>query len=90
MPRYIIERSVPGVHRLNAEGLKNLSKRSNEVLSEMGPHIQWMESYVMPDKLCCVYVSESEDLIREHAKRGPFPIDRVTQVTSIIDPTTGE
>ena len=90
MPRYIIERSVPGVHRLNAEGLKNLSKRSNEVLNEMGPQIQWMESYVAPDKLFCVYVSPNEEMIREHAKRGPFPIDTVTQIRTIIDPTTGE
>jgi Protein of unknown function (DUF4242) len=90
MPRYLIERSVPGVHRLNAEGLKNLAKRSNEVLNELGPQVQWMESYVMPDKLCCVYVAPSEELIREHAKRGPFPLDRVTQVKTVIDPTTGE
>lgn len=90
MPRYLIERSVPGVHRLNAEGLKNLAKRSNEVLNELGPQVQWMESYVMPDKLCCVYVAASEELIREHAKRGPFPLDRVTLVKTVIDPTTGE
>jgi hypothetical protein len=90
VPRYIIERSVPGVHRLNAEGMKNLAKRSNEVLGELGPQIQWVESYVMPDKLCCVYLSASEELIREHAKRGPFPVDRVTQVKSVIDPTTAE
>lgn len=90
MPRYVIERTVPGVHRLNAEGLKNLSEASNKVLSELGPSIQWMESYVTPDKLFCVYVAPSEDLIREHAKRGGFPVDRVTQVKTMIDPTTGE
>ncbi|HEX6791422.1 MAG TPA: DUF4242 domain-containing protein [Candidatus Krumholzibacteria bacterium] len=90
MPRYIIERTVPGVHRLNADGLKNLSKRSNEVLHELGPDIQWVESYVLPDKICCVYMAANEDIIQEHAKRGPFPIDRVTQVKTVIDPTTGE
>ena len=90
MPRYIIERNVPGVHRLTADGLKNLAKRSNEVLNELGPEIQWMESYVTPDKLFCVYVSPNEELIREHAKRGPFAIESVTLVKTIIDPTTGE
>lgn len=90
MPRYIIERTVPGVHRLNAEGLKNLSKRSNEVLNELGPQIQWVESYVLPDKICCVYLAANEEIIHEHGKRGPFPIDRVTQVKTVIDPTTGE
>lgn len=90
MPRYIIERTVPGVHRLNADGLKNLSKRSNEVLHELGPDIQWVESYVLPDKICCVYVAANEDIIREHGKRGPFPVDRVTMVKTMIDPTTGE
>jgi hypothetical protein len=90
MPRYLIERSVPGVHRLNDDGMKNLAKRSNEVLQEMGPQIQWVESYVLPDKICCVYLATNEDLIREHAKRGPFPIDRVTMVKTMIDPTTAE
>lgn len=90
MPRYIIERNVPGVHRLNAESLKNLAQRSNEVLSELGPQIQWMHSYVAEDKLYCVYVAPDEAMIREHAKRGPFPIERVLPAKTIIDPTTGE
>ena len=89
MPRYVIERTVPGVHRLNAESLRNLAKRSNEVLNELGPQVQWVHSYVAPDKLFCVYLAPSEDLIREHAKRGPFPLDRVSLV-KVIDPTTGE
>jgi hypothetical protein len=90
MPRYVIERTVPGVHRLNAESMKNLAARSNEVLNELGPQVQWERSYVAPDKLFCVYLAPSEDLIREHAKRGPFPIDKVTQIKAVIDPTTGE
>jgi hypothetical protein len=90
MPRYIIERNVPGVHRLNDEAMKNLAARSNEVLHEMGPDVQWIHSYVAPDKLFCVYLSPSEELIREHAKRGPFPIEKVSLVRTVIDPTTGE
>jgi hypothetical protein len=90
MPRYVIERTVPGVHRLNAEAMKNLAARSNEVLNGLGPQVQWEHSYVAPDKLFCVYLAANEDLIREHAKRGPFPIDKVTQVKTVIDPTTGE
>jgi hypothetical protein len=90
MPRFVIERNVPGVHRLNAEGIRNLARRSNEVLNELGPQVQWMESYVTPDKLFCVYVAPNEELIREHAKRGPFPLDKITLVKTVIDPTTGE
>ena len=90
MPRYIIERNVPGVHRLNPEGLKNLARRSNEVLNELGPQVQWIHSYVAPDKLFCVYLSPNEEMIHEHAKRGPFPIENVMRVNTVIDPTTGE
>jgi hypothetical protein len=90
MPRYVIERTVPGVHRLNAESMKNLAARSNEVLNELGPQVQWEHSYVAPDKLFCVYLAANEELVREHAKRGPFPIDKVTQIKTVIDPTTGE
>jgi hypothetical protein len=90
MPRYVIERTVPGVHRLNADAMKNLAARSNEVLSELAPRVQWEHSYVAPDKLFCVYLADSEEMVREHAKRGPFPIDKVTQIKTVIDPTTGE
>ncbi len=89
MPRYVIERTVPGVHRLNADAMRNLAASSNKVLHEMSD-VQWEHSYVAPDKLFCVYLAANEDLVREHAKRGGFPIDNVTQVKSIIDPTTGE
>lgn len=90
MPRYIIERNVPGVHRLNGEALKNMAQRSNQVLSELGPQVQWVHSYVAPDKLFCVYISPNEEMIREHAKRGEFPIETVLPVRTVIDPTTGE
>ena len=89
MPRFVIERTVPGVDRLNAESMKNLAASSNKVLSEMDD-VQWEHSYVGPDKLFCVYLAANEDLVREHAKRGGFPVDKVTQVKGIIDPTTGE
>ena len=89
MPRYVIERTVPGVHRLNSDAMKNLAASSNKVLHEMSD-VQWEHSYVAPDKLFCVYLAANEDLVREHAKRGGFPIDNVTQIKSVIDPTTGE
>jgi len=89
MPRYVIERTVPGVHRLNADAMKNLAASSNKVLHEMSD-VQWEHSYVAPDKLFCVYLAANEDLVREHAKRGGFPVDTVTQIKSVIDPTTGE
>ena len=90
MPRFVIERTVPGVHRLNADAMKNLAASSNKVLYEMGPDVQWEHSYVGPDKLFCVYLAANEELVREHAKRGGFPVDKVTQIKGVIDPTTGE
>ena len=89
MPRYVIERTVPGVHRLNADAMRNLAASSNKVLHEMSD-VQWEHSYVAPDKLFCVYLAANEDLVREHAQRGGFPIDKVTQIKGVIDPTTGE
>jgi len=89
MPRYVIERTVPGVHRLNADAMKNLAASSNKVLHEMSD-VQWEHSYVGPDKLFCVYLAANEDLVHEHAKRGGFPVDNVTLIKSVIDPTTGE
>ena len=90
MPRFVIEREVPGVHRLSADALKNLSKHSCEVLRGLGPDIQWVESYVTDDKLYCVYVAPNDELIREHAKRGEFPANRIAQVKAVIGPTTAE
>jgi cell division inhibitor SulA len=88
MPKYIIERDVPGAGKLSADELRGLSQRSCAVLRDLGPSIQWLESYVTDDKLYCVYIAPSESLIREHAKAGGFPANRISQVRTIIDPTT--
>lgn len=90
MPKYVIEREIPGAGRMSAAELKAASQRSCGVLREMGPEIQWMQSYVTDDKLYCVYVAPNVDAVREHARRGGFPANRVSQVRTIIDPTTSE
>ena len=90
MPKYLIERDIPGAGQLSPEDLKGISQKSCGVLSEMGPDIQWVESYVTGDKIYCVYIAPTEDLVREHASRGGFPADRVSEVVSMIDPTTAE
>ncbi|HYW35214.1 MAG TPA: DUF4242 domain-containing protein [Balneolaceae bacterium] len=90
MPKYLIERDAPGVGNLSARDLQALSLKSNKVLKEMGDDIQWQESYVSGDKLYCVYIARDEDLIREHAKRGEFPLTNIFPVKTMIDPTTGE
>ena len=90
MPKFVIERTVPGVAQMSPEQLHGLSAQSNAVLRGMGPDIQWVHSYVAEDRLFCVYNAERADLIREHARRGGFPCDNVRQVTALIDPVTGE
>jgi len=93
MPKYVIERTIPGAGKLSDTDVHNVSAKSNAVLREMqaeGDNVQWVESYVTPDKLYCVYNAPSEAAVREHAKRGGFPADRVSEVKRIIDPTTGE
>ena len=90
MPKYIIERDLPGAGNLSREHLHGISHKSCGVLKELGPHIQWLESYVTPDKIYCVYIAPSEDLIRRHAAAGGFPANRISEVKSMIDPTTGE
>jgi hypothetical protein len=90
MPKYVIEREMPGVGKLSEEEIQAASQRSCSVLREMGPAIQWLHSYVTDDKLYCVYIAPSEDAIREHAQRGGFPANRIAQVGRVIDPTTGE
>ena len=90
MPRYVIERDVPGAGDLDPEQLKGLAEKSNSVLKELGPDIQWVESYVTEDKLYCVYLSPDEELIREHAQRGGFPADRISRVKTGISPLTAE
>ncbi len=88
MKKFVIEREIPGAGGLSAEELRGISKKSCSVLQEMGPQVQWVESYVTDDKIYCVYIAANEELVREHAKRGGFPANRISQVRTIIDPTT--
>ena len=90
MPKYVIEREIPNAGKLTDDELSSISAKSCDVLHNMGPSIQWQESYVTDDKIYCVYIAESEDLVREHAKRGGFPANSVAQVRRVIDPTTSE
>lgn len=90
MPKYIIEREIPGAGKLTNEELHAISQKSCGVIRKLGPEIQWIESYVTEDKLYCVYLSPNEELIREHARQGGFPANRVSQVKRMIDPTTAE
>ncbi len=90
MPKYIIEREIPGAGNWSPEQLHGISLKSCNVLRHLGPEVQWIESYVTDDKVYCVYRAPSEELIREHAAQGGFPITSIRAVRSIIDPTTGE
>ncbi len=90
MPKYVIEREIPGAGSLSEEELQGISQTSCNVLNELGPQIQWLESYVTGDKIYCVYIAPSEDLVREHATRGGFPANKISEVKTIIDPTTAE
>lgn len=90
MPRYIIEREIPGAGSLSPQELKAISQKSCGVLSAMGPQIQWVQSYVTGDKVYCEYIAQDENMVREHANKGGFPANRISAVTSIIDPTTAE
>ena len=90
MPKYVIERVVPGASKLSPTELKTLSQRSCNVLNELGPQIQWVQSYVTDNKIYCVYVAPDAEAIREHAKRGGFPANKISEVKSTIDPTTAE
>ena len=88
MPKFLIERNIPGAGDLTADQLKTISQSSCSVLRALGPDIQWVESYVTPDKVYCVYIAPSEELIYEHAKKGGFPANVVTPIRTMIDPTT--
>ncbi|MGI8539204.1 MAG: DUF4242 domain-containing protein [Rubrobacteraceae bacterium] len=90
MPKYVIERELPGAGDLSAEELKGVSQTSCGVLTEMGPQIQWLQSQVTDDKIYCTYIAPNEDMIRQHAEQGGFPANRVSEVKSVIDPTTAE
>jgi hypothetical protein len=87
MPKYVIERELPGVGELSQEQLQGISQKSCTVIKNLGPEIQWVHSYVTPDKIYCVYIAPSEALIREHAKQGGFPANRISEVKRMIDPT---
>lgn len=90
MPKYLIERDVPGLGQFSERDLQALSLKSVRVLHGLGPEIQWLHSYVSDDKLCCVYIAPDETLIREHAERGAFPLNQINEVKTLIDPTTAE
>jgi len=88
LEKYVIERDLPGAGKLSPADLQAIARKSNGVLATMGPNIQWVESYVTGDKIYCVYRADSEDAIRKHAQAGGFPANRISRVTSVIDPTT--
>jgi hypothetical protein len=90
MPRFVIERELPGAGRLTAQELQAVAQKSNAVLRDLGPEIQWVTSYVTADKIYCVYVAPDEAIIREHARQGGFPANRISAVAGVIDPTTAE
>jgi predicted Rdx family selenoprotein len=90
MPKYVIEREIPGAGQLTPDQLRGISQTSCGVLSKLGPQIQWVQSLVTDDKVYCVYIAPNEEMVREHAKQGGFPANRVSAVREVIDPTTAE
>jgi len=90
MPKFLIEREIPNAAALSATDLQTIAQRSCAVLEALGPSIQWLQSFVTEDKITCVYIAPNAEIIREHARRGGFPADRVLEVATVIDPTTAE
>ncbi len=90
MPKFIIEREIPGAGQLSATDLQQISQKSCSILKDMGSHIQWQESYVTDDKVYCIYIAPDEQSIRTHAERGEFPANSIAEIKTMIDPTTGE
>ncbi len=90
MPKYVIEREIPGAGKLSPAELQAISQKSCSVLNQLGPQIQWVQSFVTEDKVYCVYIAPDEETVREHARRGGFPANRISAVESVIDPTTAE
>ena len=90
MPKYGIEREIPGAGKLSPQELRAISQKSCAVLKDLGPQIQWVQSYVTGDKVYCIYIAPNEEMVREHARQGGFPATRVSEVKTIIDPTTSE
>ena len=90
MPKFVIERAIPGLGALKPAELQSISQKSCGVLQELGPDVQWVHSYVTGEKMYCIYRAANEELVREHARRGGFPANSVAQITTVIDPTTAE
>lgn len=90
MPKFLIEREIPGAGKLSSQDLQGVSQKSCSVLQAMGPQIQWVQSYVTADKIYCVYIAPNEEMIREHARQGGFPANRISEISAIIDPATAE
>jgi Protein of unknown function (DUF4242) len=90
MPKYVIERALSGAGNLSAAELQGMAAKSNHVIGELGPEIRWLTSYVTDDKIYCVYVAPEEDILLEHARCGGFPADRISKVSTVIDPSTGD
>jgi hypothetical protein len=90
MPKYVIERELPGAGKLSQPELRAISQKSCGVLRSLGPEIQWIQSYVTADKIYCVYRAPNEEMVREHAKQGGFPANKVSEIKTVIDPTTAE
>ena len=90
MPKYVIERELPGAGNLSPQELQGIAQKSCSVLENLGPQIQWLESYVTADKVYCVYIAPSEDMIRSHAQQGGFPANKISEIKTVIDPTTAE
>jgi len=90
MPKFVIERDMPGLHKLTPADLRNASQTSCNVLNGLGPSVQWIHSYVTDNKMYCVYIAPNEEMVREHAKQGGFPVTAVNEVSTMIDPTTAE
>jgi hypothetical protein len=90
MPKFLIEREIPGAGALSSAELQGISQKSCSVLNKMGPTIQWLESYITDDKIYCIYIAPDEETIRQHAEEGGFPANRIAEIKTMIDPTTAE
>ena len=90
MPKYVIERELPGAGKLSDDELREISQQSNKVIAGLGPEIRWQQSYVTDDMIYCVYIASDEDIVYEHARCGGFPANKVSRVSRVIDPSTGE
>jgi hypothetical protein len=90
MPKYVIEREIPGAGKISPQDLQSISQKSCSVLKELGPQIQWVQSYVTEDKIYCIYIAPNKEMVLEHARQGGFPAESVSEVMTVIDPTTAE